>query len=363
MYWRVRVFLTVAASSLAACSGGGGSAGGNDAGSSGSAPSSTQAKVTMSLVDAPFRSSGQTVTAVTITLKALELVGQSAPVVLQSFTPSLAINLLSFQTAPGIQLGTATIPAGQYQQARLILDTSSPNNNSVTLGDGTVHPLKIPSASGGNGGFGNTPIDNGDGPGQSGLKVNIGLDAAGGQTYSILLDFNAAESIVTAGNSGQWILKPVIVGSAFASGFFGGTVVLAQPTGSPIPVVNAQILAQQNGTTVNSGVTGMGGTYQINGLPQGTYTIVINNMWTSLAGAAQSATPSNGIASGTCAQTFTIASGQSTVNVTENSTPSPTPTPSATPSSSASPTATPTATATATATATPTPAPPFVCST
>ncbi len=327
---------------LASCGGSGSTGTGG-----GSAPNSGQATVSMSMVDAPFRLSGQTVTAVTITIKEVELIGSGAPQILETFTPSQSVNLLNLTTVPGMQLGTVAVPAGTYQQARLLLDTSSPNNNSVTLADGSIHPLKIPSATGGNG-FGSTSVDNGDGPGESGVKVNIGLNAVGGATYSILLDFNAAESIVTAGNSGQWIMKPVIVGSAYASGFFGGAVALAQPSGSPLPVVNAEVLAQQNGQTINSGVTGIDGTYQINALPQGSYTIVVNNAWTSQAGVSETAAPSNGVVSGTCPNTYAITTGETAVAVLENATPGPSASQSASPSPTASPTATP--------------APAFVCS-
>src|SRR5579859_7549365 len=93
-YARLSFFAAVALAT--ACSGGGGSTGGST--------TAGQARVSMSMVDAPLRSLQQTVTAVTITIKAVELVGQSAPVVLQTFTPSQSVNLLSIQTSPGIQL-------------------------------------------------------------------------------------------------------------------------------------------------------------------------------------------------------------------------------------------------------------------
>ncbi len=332
------IALAALAFALAGCGGGGGGSNGSMAPG---APSSGQSTVRISMVDAPFRMSDLTVTAVTVTIKEIQLVGTNGKQTIQSFSPSLAIDLLKYQKPPGIQLGTAAIPAGNYQQARMILDTSQPDNNSVTLSDGSVHPLKIPSATGPDGAkFGDTDIDGGNGPGTSGLKVNIGLNAVGGQTYSILLDFNAAESIHEAGKSGKWIMRPVIVGSAYPSGWFAGTVVLALPSSSPVPVVNAEILAQTGGQTINSGVTGMDGSYEINALPQGAYTIVINNSWTSQAGQAETAAPSNGVASGTCPSAYSITTGQTTVDITEN----PTPAPSASPSPS------------------PSPLPPFVCS-
>ncbi|MGH7728630.1 MAG: DUF4382 domain-containing protein [Vulcanimicrobiaceae bacterium] len=314
---------------LSACSGGSAPATGNSSG--------TQSKVSIAMVDAPFKMSGGVVTAVTISVAKVELIGAGGPQTLATFDPAEQINLLQYQSVPGIQLGTASVPAGHYQQVRLLLDDSSPSNNTITV-NGNTYPLDIPSATGPTSNFnGGSSIDDGDGPGTAGIKVNLGLNAVGGQTYSILIDFNAAESIVQAGNSGKWIMKPVIVASPYASGFFGGQVVLAQPSGPTVPVANAEILAEQNGQTINAGVTGADGSYTINALPQGPYSLIVNNAWTNQAGSPQIAAPSNGVASGTCASTYAITTGQATVDVTENATPSPVPSGSPSPSASASP--------------------------
>ena len=42
------------------------------------------------------------------------------------------------------------------------------------------------------------------------LKVQIKQDVAGGVFYRLILDFDAGKSIVKAGNSGNYILKPVL---------------------------------------------------------------------------------------------------------------------------------------------------------
>lgn len=84
-------------------------------------------------------------------------------------------------------LGTIELPEGQLGQVRLILGES----NEVTV-DGTTHALTIPSGS------------------QSGLKLNVQQSILAGITYKLLLDFDAAKSIVSAGNSGKYNLKPVI---------------------------------------------------------------------------------------------------------------------------------------------------------
>lgn len=256
-----------------------------------------------SLVDGPFRSSGGTVTAVNIALSKVEVVGSGGTQTIATFSPSQQINLLNYQTTP-LLLGSASIPAGQYQQLRFVLDTSNANNTSVVV-NGTTYPLSIPSATGG--GFGgNSSTDAGDGAGTSGIKVNVGLNALAGQTYGFLIDFNAAESIVSAGQSGQWLMKPVLVATALAmAGSVSGTV----HNNAGTAVSNAEVLAEQNGTPVNSGVTDASGNFQINALPAGSYTLVVKNSWTSQAGAVETSTGADGTADVT-GPTVTITGGQ-----------------------------------------------------
>lgn len=78
------------------------------------------------------------------------------------------------------------LPAGHLNQFRLVLGSS----NSVKV-DGVYFPLATPSAQ------------------QSGLKININADVAPNETYELLIDFDAGESIVEEGNGG-YSLKPVI---------------------------------------------------------------------------------------------------------------------------------------------------------
>lgn len=288
---------------LAGCGAGGGA----------SSVSSAPATFSASLMDAPFRTSGGTVTAVNIALAKVQIIGDSGPQTIATFSPSQKINLLNYQTST-FSLGSAPIPAGHYQQVRFLLDTSSANNTSVVI-NGTTYPLTIPSATGPSGFGSNTTVDAGDGVGTSGIKVNIGLTAQAGTLYGFLIDFNAAESIVSAGASGMYLLKPVLVATPQAtSGFIAGTVKNTAGTA----VSNAQVVAQQNGVTINSGVTDANGAFQINTLPAGTYTVIVNNTWTTLAGAAQTATGADGTASVTYPTAVNVTAGQTTtINIAD----------------------------------------------
>ncbi len=78
------------------------------------------------------------------------------------------------------------LPSGHLNQFRLILG----DDNTVMV-DSVYYPLSTPSAQ------------------QSGLKINLNSDFEPNVYYQLLLDFDAANSIVTQGNGG-YSLKPVI---------------------------------------------------------------------------------------------------------------------------------------------------------
>jgi hypothetical protein len=273
-------------------------------GSSGT-PGTGNATVSAFLTDGPFRTSSGTVTAVNVSIAKVELVGTGGIQTLTTYSPAQTVNLLNYVTTP-FSLGSAAVPAGHYQQVRLVLDTSQSANTSVVV-NGTTYPLTIPSATGPYGFGNNSAIDNGDGIGTSGIKVNIGLNAQGGYTYAFTIDFNAAESIVEA--NGKWILKPVLVATAQAtSGAISGTV----KNNAGGAVSGAEVVAEQNGSIVNSGVTDTNGNFQINALPAGTYTLVVNNVWTNQAGASETASGADGTASVTDPNPVTVTNGQTT---------------------------------------------------
>ena len=106
--------------------------------------------------------------------------------------PAKKIDLLTLRNGILEDLGQIEVPAGQYHQFRLVLG-SGPSDNELVLATGTREALKTPSGQ------------------QSGLKLNAApFDVADGQTVELVLDFDAARSVVKAGNSGKYLLKPVI---------------------------------------------------------------------------------------------------------------------------------------------------------
>jgi hypothetical protein len=151
-------------------------------------------------------------------------------------------NLLELTNGIDTLLTTAVLPAGRVSQIRLILG----DDNSVTI-DGQELELTTPSAQ------------------HSGLKLNVHANLTEGITYTILLDFDAARSIVKTG-SGAYNLKPVIRTITEAtSGAIKGTV---SPVES-LPAVFAIVGSDTLGTTYADDA----GNYFLKGLPAGSYKV------------------------------------------------------------------------------------------
>ena len=118
-------------------------------------------------------------------------------------TPDKTYNLLTLVNGVRESLGIAALTAGHYTQMRLILgDTPDSSVNIQSLAhpfanyaidlDGIYHELKVPSGM------------------QTGIKIVQGFDINENSTTELVLDFDAGASVVIAGNSGQYLLKPTI---------------------------------------------------------------------------------------------------------------------------------------------------------
>ena len=114
-------------------------------------------------------------------------------------------NLLKLVNGVTEAIGSKEFDEGEYNQIRLIIgDTPEPENNLLgepheyanylILNDrsNTIAPLKIPS------GF------------QTGIKLVHRFVVEAGKIKELVLDFDADRSVVKAGNSGKYILKPTI---------------------------------------------------------------------------------------------------------------------------------------------------------
>jgi hypothetical protein len=118
-------------------------------------------------------------------------------------SPNQTYNLLGLVNGVKEQLGIAVLQSGDYTQMRLIigdtpdsginiLSESHPYANYIIDEFNVYHELKIPS------GY------------QTGVKIVQGFSININQTTELILDFDASRSIVKAGSSGKWLLKPTI---------------------------------------------------------------------------------------------------------------------------------------------------------
>ncbi len=179
--------------------------------------------------------------AVNIDLQAVEVTGSGSTVML-NVTPGI-YNLLHFSNGLDTLIATGSLTMSSVEQIRLILGA----NNTIVTSTGT-YPLKTPSAQ------------------QSGLKLNVHHTLQPGVDYYVLLDFDAAQSIVENGN-GDYSLKPVIRTIETAlSGSVKGKI--SQPG------VAATVTAT-SGAASYSSVVNANGDFVISGLPPGSYVLTV----------------------------------------------------------------------------------------
>jgi Domain of unknown function (DUF4382) len=168
-------------------------------------------------------------------------------------------------------LAKQQLPPGKYQQIRLILLANNASNGPSTNNCGTA-------------GF-NCVVPQGGSPvelqlpseAQTGIKIpasqigNGGLTVTAGQNTDLNIDINTCASIVKAGNSGKYLLKPVLHAGEVSvnNSVISGKVVEASGAPSPNSAVSgAIVLLEQpdpNDATIDrvvmTGSTGSDGTF------------------------------------------------------------------------------------------------------
>ena len=181
---------------LVACGGGGSGSSGGSSGGTGT--------LELGLTDA-FSDDYQ---ALYITVAEVQVKKQEQPEVEAGWvtvvTPEHTYNILELVNGAIASLGVGELEAGQYGQVRLILGelpesqeinilgAPHPYANYVIDSEDNTRELKVPS------GY------------QSGLKIVKGFTIAVSGATELILDFDAARSVVQAGKSGKYLLKPTI---------------------------------------------------------------------------------------------------------------------------------------------------------
>lgn len=189
-------------------------------------------------------------------------------------TPDKTFNLLELVNGIKENLGITELEAGHYTQMRLIIgDTPDdginilsklhPYANYIIQSDNETKELKIPS------GY------------NTGIKIVHGFDINEGEITELILDFDASKSIVKAGKSGKWLLKPTIkvIGTqenSIVSGIItdAGSLELLEGVLVTAQIYNPDAVDKKDEVVIEaSTITDENGEYKLFLLP-GTYNIV-----------------------------------------------------------------------------------------
>lgn len=176
-------------------------------------------------------------------------------------SPARRLDLLTLQNGALAELGQTPLPAGTYTQLRLVLAENDENRGGTTpLANSVVPtafeprrevPLTTPSAQ------------------QSGLKVNVNISIEPDRLADFVIDFKVCDSVVQAGRSGRYLLKPVLsVMPRYVSGV-GGSVEAALANG------DTSISLQQAGVEVRATTPDASGRFLLQPVPPGLYTLVM----------------------------------------------------------------------------------------
>jgi hypothetical protein len=166
--------LAVTILGLAAC-GGGGSSG-------------AMGQMKLAVADAPVDGAQ----AVVVKFTGIELTADSGSPVDITFTQPKTIDLLNQSGTASAVLFDQPVPAGSYGQIRLmVVADGNPSNSYITLSDGTMHGLQVPSGS------------------QTGLKLVSGFTVPSSGVVDYTIDFDLRQAITCPPGQGTaCTLKP-----------------------------------------------------------------------------------------------------------------------------------------------------------
>ena len=236
-----------------------------------------QPRVTVRLTDA-----AGDIKAAVVTISEVNLQGSNGKVVLSD--NAVTTDLIDLANSTAILVDAEPVPAGTYTELRFVITggyievenadgttsiyASSPTYAGLPPGAVVAGDLQMPSM------------------GQSGLKVNFPpTDLAITADQDLLVDFNVSESFGhQAGNSGKWVMHPVITGAQFTT---AATVIvtLKLNTGVTLPVppggavTLAAFKATLNGETVSFTDPDADGTFEarFRFLLPGTYALTVQS--------------------------------------------------------------------------------------
>ena len=170
-----------------------------------------------------------------------------------TLSPARRVDLLTLRNGVFIDLGTVPLPAGNYAQVRMVLGANiggqPPFANQLDLADGRPVALSTPSAQ------------------QSGLKLKVDVNIQPGQIGELVLDFDPCKSVVKAGKSGRYNLKPVMRAHVNPTNDIEGYT-----------LPRAVVSAQQGGVGIKSTTADDRGRFVLWPVDTGTYDVVVTRV-------------------------------------------------------------------------------------
>jgi hypothetical protein len=151
-------------------------------------------------------------------------------------------DILKFRNGRDTLIASETIASGRLQEVRLVLE----NTGNYLVKGGVRYDLTTPSGQ------------------SSGVKLKVQEELVDGVAYTLLLDFDAAKSIVTTGN-GRFLLKPVI--RAIPDAVSGAI------TGMVTPIASYPLVYAINGLDTLGTVIDSTGKFYFNGVTEGNYKV------------------------------------------------------------------------------------------
>jgi Domain of unknown function (DUF4382) len=178
MSWRTRslrlaILPLAAAAAVAGCGGGGGGGMGT---------------MQLSVADAPVDGAQ----AVVVKFTGVELTGDGGSAVAINFPAPKTIDLLNQSGTASAVLFNQPIPSGTYGQIRLlVMADGDPSNSYITLSDGSMHGLMVPSGA------------------ETGLKLVSGFTVPASGVVDYTIDFDLRQAVTCPpGQSPACTLKP-----------------------------------------------------------------------------------------------------------------------------------------------------------
>lgn len=219
------------------------------------------ARVQLKLVDAPGDYEEVNIEIIDVLINGPENGGDWTSITPADFSP-IIVDLTELIGGEELLLSDVIIPSGMLKEVRLVLGD---NNTLVIEGKSDPVHLDTPSAQ------------------QSGLKIKLNTPLESGYSYTFILDWDVDKSIVKAGNSGKYLLKPVIrVNAEVNSGSIKGKVVGPAMEGDgigPIPLKGFKVTANTIGDVEVAGTLSDGtGNFIIRGLDPEEYKIKIEHI-------------------------------------------------------------------------------------